>query len=299
MAEALDQQLEAEPYALGPESSGAANPFSCAAAKNLQRVSTEELRRIAERLPVFPAAALRGLLTLVRPDVDNTQLERIAASDPVLAGRLLATANSARFSARAEIRSLTQAIGYVGTTVARNVLLAALVRPLFRSHGMKALWKHSLEVAEVASRIAALVHALQPPEAFLAGLTHDIGGLAMSVLNPEASARCCRLIDHGCPRRVTEAVVCGADHAQAGEHVLSAWNFPADIVRGVRWHHAPECSDEPLSAILYVSEFWTCSEEDLPSVARLHAAMSRIGLTHERLATIPCSRLAEDDINAA
>jgi HD-like signal output (HDOD) protein len=101
-------------------------------------------------------------------------------------------------------------------------------------------------------------------------------------------------VEHGCPQRVTEAVVCGADHAEAGEEILRAWQFPGDFVTAVRWHHAPERSKDPLSAILYITEFWTCSEEDLPSVARLNVAMSRIRLTHEQLATVPCSRgLAE------
>ena len=300
MAEALDQQIESEPYALSPSSDAEdSNPYSCAAVQSLQRVSADELKSIAQRLPVFPAAAMRALMTLVRPNVENADLERIGSSDPVLAGRLLSTANSARFGARSEIRTLTQAIGYIGSSVARNVLLAAVVKPLFKSRAMKEVWKHSLECADVASRMAKLTGTITPGEAFLGGLIHDIGMLAISVLNPEATARCRRLVEHGCPQRVTEAVVCGTDHADAGEQILRVWNFPADIVDGVRWHHAPERSHEPLSAILYITEFWTCSEEDLPSLARLNMAMSRIGLTHENLATIPCSRMLEEEFSAA
>jgi HD-like signal output (HDOD) protein len=231
--------------------------------------------------------------------VDSPDLERIAASDPVLAGRLLSTANSSRFSPRGDIRTLPQAIGYIGTSVARNVLLAAVLKPLFRSQAMRPVWKHSLECAAVASRIGQLTGTISAAEGFLAGLTHDIGMLAISVLHPEATARCRRLVEHGCPQRVTESVVCGADHTQAGEQILKAWSFPADLVRGVRWHHAPERSDEAMSAVLYVTEFWTCSEEDLPSVSRLNTAMSRIGLTHETLATIPCSRVIDEDLQEA
>jgi putative nucleotidyltransferase with HDIG domain len=300
MAEALDQEIEAEPYdVVSHGDDGNVNPYSCAAMRNLQRVSPDELRCVADRLPVFPAAAMRALMKLARPNVELDDLERIAASDPVLAGRVLSTANSARFAAQSEIRTLSQAIGYVGTSVARNVLLSAVIRPLFKSHTMRPVWKHSLECAEVASRIAALTGVVTPPEAFLAGLVHDVGMLAISILNPEATARCRRLVEHGCPQRVTESVVCGTDHAEAGAQILHAWKFPADVCDGVRWHHTPERSSEPQSAILYVTEFWTCSEEDLPSVARLSTAMARIGLTHEKLATVPCSRLLDEEFTAA
>ncbi|HET8549029.1 MAG TPA: HDOD domain-containing protein [Bryobacteraceae bacterium] len=300
MAEALDQQLESEPYAaVTAENPDERDPYSCAAVQNLQRASREELARVAGRLPVFPTAAVRALLTLIRADVDDARIERIAASDPVLAGKLLSTANSARFGARAEIKTLAHAIHYVGTTVARDVLLAAVLKPLFRSRAMKPAWKHSLESAEVAARIAELTGVATRGEALLAGLTHDIGTLAMSVLNPDATARCRRLVAHGCPQRVTEAVVCGADHAEAGEEILRAWKFPPELVLAVRWHHAPERSDDVLSAVLYVTEFWTCSEEDLPSVARLHLAMSRIGLTHAQLEKVPCSRALAEAFPAA
>jgi hypothetical protein len=45
-----------------------------------------------------------------------------------------------------------------------------------------------------------------------------------------------------------------------------------------------------LASLLYVTEFWTASEEDLPSNARLLAATIRLGLT---LSDLEAANLSE------
>ncbi|MCW5983373.1 MAG: HDOD domain-containing protein [Bryobacteraceae bacterium] len=276
IADAIDNEREFEPYAEDEEEDSSE---AAAGVAKLRCASRAELRRIAPRLPVFPAAAKRAVLALTRPEVDRDGIEEIASSDPVLAGALVSAANSALYSPRQEIRCLPRAVSHIGCDAAKMVLLAAVLRPVFAIAALRPQWRHAVEAADAARQLAAETGAVQPDEALLAALVHDIGVLAVSLANPAARLRCDRLIGAGCPRRAAEWLSCGFDHAEASAVILDGWKFPRAIIEGVRRHHAPERSDSELAALLYLVEFWTCSDEDIPSTARLTAAARRIGTT--------------------
>jgi putative nucleotidyltransferase with HDIG domain len=279
MADALDEHMEFQQFSeeAGSETEETNAPEDVAISY-LRKSSLKEVRRIVPTLPVYQGAAIKALCDLAKPDLELKDLERIAKSDPVLAGRLIEAANSALFAAQQRIRSLMQAISYVGLTFAKTLLLAAVSRPLFSHPRLRSSWKHVLDSAELAGKIAARTKAAPAEEAVLAGLMHDIGVLPLSILNPEATARCARLISQGCPQRAAEWVVYGVDHAQAGAAVLEAWKFPPDLVQSVQSHHTPERTKDALSAVLYLTEFCAGESEDLPSVMRLRVATDRVGM---------------------
>ena len=103
------------------------------------------------------------------------------------------------------------------------------------------------------------------------------------------------MVGAGCQPAYAEAVLTGVDHGEAGGHILHAWNFPESIVEGVRWHHQPERSESLLASLLYLAEFWHCSDEDLPSESRLRSALARAGLTKQELTSLG----ADKDVNDA
>ena len=88
-----------------------------------------------------------------------------------------------------------------------------------------------------------------------------------------------RLIVKGCESAVAEVVVCGFDHAEAGADVLRYWQFSEELVTAVRYHHLPDRTSSRMSALLYLTEFWTDSEEDIPLNARLDLAFERVGIS--------------------
>jgi HD-like signal output (HDOD) protein len=69
------------------------------------------------------------------------------------------------------------------------------------------------------------------------------------------------------------------DHAGAGALVLEQWKLPEAYAEALRFHHEPHLTASKLAALLYLVEFWTASEEDPASQARLNAALDRVGLT--------------------
>jgi putative nucleotidyltransferase with HDIG domain len=266
------------------------DPAIISVLRNLRRMRKSDLFALIPRLPVYPAAANRALQLLADPEVSFRHLENITGADPVMAGGLLEVANSATYSARVRVTTVSRALLQIGTETARQLLTALAVRPLFTSPRMRPLWKHSLEAAQVAQRIAVLSPRIDPQEAFLLGLVHDIGRLSVTLMPEDVHEACERLIARGCQSILAELIVFGFDHAESGAEVLKVWNFPPEHIEAIRSHHQPERSESELASLLYLTEFWTASEEDLPSNARLLAATTRLGLT---LSDLEAANLSE------
>jgi putative nucleotidyltransferase with HDIG domain len=224
---------------------------------------------------------------VANPDVGPREMEAAASMDPVLAGRLIQTANSAYYSPRNPIGTIFNAVAFIGTETARRVLLAAAIRGNFASPQAHRLWNHSLDVAQTAELLA--MHAsvkIDPAQAFLAGLIHDIGRLAFAIMPLAFQERFQRLTDGGCPPVEVEMCLSGRCHGEVGGETLGQWKFPTDIVEAVRWHHRPERSPLPLASLLYLAEFITESQEDLPSYVRMNAAANMAGISMSTLANI-------------
>jgi putative nucleotidyltransferase with HDIG domain len=225
-------------------------------------------------LPVLPSAANR-LMRTSATDASVADLEKIASSDPVLAGRLLGAANSAIFGRGSEIGSLHQAVLRLGIPMSRKTLLAACFGTLFASSALNEIWRHSRTVAALAYEMAASC-GMDPETAWLAGLLHDAGRL-ITHLSPACKQEdVLRLIAAGFPLVYAETLVFGVDHAELGGGLLTTWHVPREIAEAVAFHHRPEASESELSGILALAEEESCesglSESLSPSLRRAAAA---------------------------
>ncbi|HYL76611.1 MAG TPA: HDOD domain-containing protein [Bryobacteraceae bacterium] len=280
----FDEFYEAEPF-IDPD---AAEPWANSAVTTmlsyLQITSRADVNRVIDRLPVFPRAARNVLRTVSKPEVTLRELERAVAMDPVLAGLLIQTANSALYAPLRKVANIPHAIAYIGFEATRKVVLAGALRQNFASRRQHQVWNHSLEVAQAAERLAQASRlSIESADAFLAGLVHDIGSLAFSVMPASFLERFDLLTSRGCPSREVEVCLAGLCHAEAGAATLRQWKFPDQFIDAVRWHHCPERSSAPLGSLIYLAEFLTGSDEDLPSSLRLQAAAAQAGVNLDAL----------------
>ncbi len=259
------------------------DPAVAATLAGLPQVRMEELAEQAHRLPVFPAVLLKCLDITADGDSSFSEIERIIAGDQVLAGRILQAANSSLHSPLRRIASIPQAISYIGIDACRKVLMAGAMQPLFGIAALPELWRHSLAVAQITERVAVLSGRIDPQEAFLAGLVHDVGRLALQRVRREHVASYQRLVEAGCEPVFAEMLLCGFEHGAAGAEVLRRWIFPGDLVEAVRQHHRPEAVDSLLAAALYLAEECSGSEEDRESDIRLQVAQERSGISFEMI----------------
>ncbi len=251
----------------------------------LVSIRMEDLLATVHRLPVFPAVALRALM--ISPDEETSleQMESLVSSDQVLAGAIVEAANSSLYNPARRISTITQALAYIGVEGARRVVVAQVFRPLFACRALGRLWRHAVETAVKAERLAALSKVANGQEAFLAGLVHDVGRLALHRLGGAEGERYARLREKGADAVFVELMLCGFDHGVASAEILRSWSFPAHMVEAVEHHHRPEASRSAMAALLHVAESWSgeAEEEDLPSPRRVQRALKQLGLTAESL----------------
>lgn len=291
MANQFDEEIEFAPYSDEPLADllarGTSPAMSCVS-PHLRKCCREELIALVPRLPVCPARAFEVMGIMSRGDVGFDDLVSVASGDQVLAGSVLQVANSPAFARSVPARDVHQAVMYIGTEQASRVIVAAALKPVLSIQGGDALWQHSIDSAIVAELLAQRTSHIDPREAYVLGLLHDVGKLLLNIA--PAPARECRerLTTAGVPRQIAEIVTCGADHALAGADVLRSWGLPQDYIAAVESHHQPERSPSDASALLYLVEFCTDSEEDLPSEIRMRCALDRVGLP---LAEVSATRI--------
>ncbi len=237
-------------------------------------------------LPVMPSAVSR-LLRISEDAISTLELEKIAASDPVLSARLLGAANSAQFGSRFEIIRLREAILRVGVPEARRIAIACCLAGLFASRTLRELWEHSQTVADLMLNLARFC-GIDTETAYLTGLLHDIGRLGLTVFPADRRAQEDSWLQAGFPRVYAEALAYGTDHSRLGAEILRGWDLPERIVDAVALHHRPGHFTSVLTATLYLAEDLSAqdagsSTEDLWSGMWRRAACERTAISFDQL----------------
>ena len=111
-------------------------------------------------LPPFPAIAHRILALANTEDVGTHELGALIKLDPSFSAEILRFANSALFSVRRQVTSLTQAVAMLGTdrvkSMATFVALNNLVCSSVRAPALRKVWVHSVVTAIIAQEAARL-----------------------------------------------------------------------------------------------------------------------------------------------
>ena len=104
-----------------------------------------------------------------------------AMTDPAISGKLIKVANSPVYQGLVPTDTLQAAIVRLGMQTTYKQVMAYAVNELFRGHSsniskrMQHLWSHSRKVAAISRVLAKSTGLVDPEQAMLAGLTHDLG----------------------------------------------------------------------------------------------------------------------------
>ncbi|MEM1350461.1 MAG: HDOD domain-containing protein [Myxococcota bacterium] len=206
------------------------------------------LQDIAE-LPSPPSVMDKILMLSSGDDVEVDDLVEIVMSDPALATRFLAIANSPLVNRTGKpVTDARRAIVALGLRESRRMLMAhasAVVDVDDRVAGYcmedRALWRYSISCAVTAAELAAIVGGPFPMDPYLCGLLLDVGKL---VLGPHLSERFDEVMqlatEQGLPFDQAEASVFGMDHAEIGARAAEHWGLPEALVTVIRYHHRPD-----------------------------------------------------------
>lgn len=200
-----------------------------------------------QQLPTLPSVAVRVLEVTGRDESSARQVVELIQSDPALTAKILQLVHRADIGVRGEINSVERAVVLLGFEAVRSAVLSVAVfhtlsadcAPGKGRFNREEFWKHSLAVACCAELLAERLQrgGVDRSEAFVAGLLHDLGKIALDVILPKSFDRVVEAADllRGNMADVERAVI-GLDHMVVGKRLAERWQLPL-AVRECIWLH--------------------------------------------------------------
>lgn len=187
----------------------------------------EDLEHDRLILPSLPDVAMRVANVLENGVSDANAIAEVIQTDPAITAKLIKAANSAMYGRCLPVETCAAAVVRLGSALTHKLVLSLSMRELFTTESpllqnrMRALWKHSTEVAALCYVFARRDKRFNPEQAMLVGLLHDIGVVA--VLN---------YIDKF-PVEVTQPEVIDdavkSLRARTSCMILEKWRFPSEF----------------------------------------------------------------------
>jgi len=199
------------------------------------------------RLPPFPQVAIRVLQLAKNENIQFQHLCDLISSDPAFASEVLTVSNSLLYAPRYPSTTILQALTVLGANTLQGMCVTVGVRAYLGKAmsypAMRGLWQHNLACAVVAEKIAQS-GSIDKNTAYTAGILHDIGRMALSVIQPKGYAA---LLEKHCGAAISmlaaEREMFGWDHCEIGRHLIGDWKLPANFDGVVADHHSERRTD--------------------------------------------------------
>jgi HD-like signal output (HDOD) protein len=252
--------------------------------KILQSV-LDGVRFNAVKMPSLPEVAMRVRAAASNPNVTVDFLAVEIVRDAALTARIIRVANSPLVRARAEIRSLPQAVLRLGIDYVRDLVTAFALENSFEPRSpvvrrvLREIWAASKETAALSSVLAQRSRKVPADQALLAGLMHSIGALPLlAAVDEQAGME----IDPGVLPTMVEEI-----HGDLGGTILRAWRFPEEIARvpeqyrdPCRPHDGPADLVDVVSVAHVMLKFAGASADRMPLLTSMDA-VKRLGLDND------------------
>lgn len=206
-------------------------------------ITLDLVRQQVRNLPSLPTTVVALGEAVADERCTVERILGILSKDPPLSATMLRLANSAAYGGDREVADLRTAVMRLGYDAILNLgRTAAVIRTLRGARQLDPLllWQHSVAVGLTAKAICRLQRMRgQEESAFLAGLLHDIGKIALDRCFSEAYAPVVQAFQAGEPIVEAERRLLGVTHADVGALVADSWHFPETLVAVIREHHDP------------------------------------------------------------
>ena len=148
-------------------------------------------RLLIARLPAMPQILIKLIEHLQADDAGMPELAALIAKDAAMTSKILTVANSSAFHRNARTVGLEQSLVSLGTDMIKTLVISESVFQTFNSFphsgstDLRGFWKGSLTTAVIARDIARKMEYPHVEEAYLAGLLHNVGRLALLATAPK------------------------------------------------------------------------------------------------------------------
>jgi len=204
-------------------------------------ITSDLVRLRVKTLPSLPTTVVSLGQAIADDRCSVDRVLNILAKDPALSATMLRLANSVMYAGDQRVMDLRTSVMRLGFEAILNLGRSAAIIRTFRGVAhldAVRLWQHSVAVALVSKGICRLLKQNAMDEAaYLAGLLHDIGKIALDRCFSEEYGPVVEAIAAGEPCLDAEFGRLGLTHAQVGAMVAEHWRFPEDMLTAIRDHH--------------------------------------------------------------
>lgn len=170
------------------------------------------------------------------PEVEIDDFAGTISTDPALTSRILRAANSSYYGLANNVATVPRAVMVLGLSTVRMLALGfTLVQTMCHAQGPSfdygEFWRRNLTTGVGARIIARRTRSADPEEAFVGGLLHGVGVLAIQGTIPReyapvvAASRGDRAL-----LRQLEQAQWETDHAEIGGALAETWALPPSLV---------------------------------------------------------------------
>nr|WP_314542092.1 HDOD domain-containing protein [uncultured Massilia sp.] len=218
----------------------------------------------------MPQILIKLLAHLQADDLGMPELAALVAQDAGMTGKILTVANSSAYHRNARQVSLEQSMVALGTDMIKTLVISDSVFQTFNSFpnsgatDLRLFWKHSLTAAVLARELARRLDYAQPEEAYLAGLLHNVGRLALLAAAPREYAFNFGARDDEDLCAVEQRTL-QITHTEAGAWLVERWQLDSFLADSVLYHHEPSTRLEaahPLIRIVRVAHVLAIHGDD-------------------------------------
>ena len=206
-------------------------------------------------------------------DAGMAELAKLIANDAGMTAKVLNVANNAAYYRGGQKVGLVQALSILGADVIKTLIISESVLHTFNGFSssagsdLRSFWKHALTTAVIAREVAKKMAYLHSEEAYLAGLLHDVGRLALLAVAPNEYGFNFAAQDdeHLC---AVEMRTLEISHAEAGAWLIERWNLDSFMADSALYHHETTARIEtahPLIRIVHLANWLANQPLDAPA----------------------------------
>ncbi|MZH02001.1 MAG: HDOD domain-containing protein [Nitrospinae bacterium] len=195
----------------------------------------------------------------------------IISQDVGLTAKILQVANSSFFGSPQKVSTPAQAVHILGFEFIQVLALGykTLLKPVSAKKDreiIESIWKHSLNVSQLALKLAKRENLSSVDEnfCFTAGLLHDIGKIIALENFPEKYHDYLSELKEDNNTLQIEKKIFGSSLSEVGAYLLTLWGLPDPIVEAVGYHKNPsKCISKSTSPLTFVHIANALDEENI------------------------------------
>jgi signal transduction histidine kinase/HD-like signal output (HDOD) protein len=214
-------------------------------------------RLLIARLPAMPQILIKLIEHLQADDLGMQELAALICKDAGMTSKILSVANSSAYHRSGRSIGLEQSLVALGTDMIKTLVISESVFQTFNnfphsgSTDLRGFWKSSLMAAVLARELARKIEYPHVEEAYLAGLLHNVGRLALLATAPKEYAFNFNARDDEDLCAVEQRTL-QITHSEAGAWLIERWHLDSFLADSVLYHHEPSARLEAAHPLIRI-----------------------------------------------